>query len=109
VSLNNFAALTVWNDAYRVWFDLPDTRVHFAMVPDWLHLLSIAYLSLGGLCAAIIAVDLIGHPQHMWIMNVVWPVTALFGTVWILWQYLWALSNQGESPRGHGAEKGTAQ
>jgi hypothetical protein len=23
----------------------------------------------------------------MWIMNVVWPVTALFGTVWIGWQY----------------------
>ena len=23
----------------------------------------------------------------MWIMNIVWPVTALFGTVWILWQY----------------------
>ncbi len=27
------------------------------------------------------------HPLHMWIMNVVWPVTSLFGTVWILWQY----------------------
>jgi hypothetical protein len=23
----------------------------------------------------------------MWIMNLVWPVTALFGTVWVLWQY----------------------
>lgn len=23
----------------------------------------------------------------MWIMNVVWPVTALFGTVWVTWQY----------------------
>ena len=23
----------------------------------------------------------------MWIMNIVWPVTALFGTLWILWQY----------------------
>jgi hypothetical protein len=23
----------------------------------------------------------------MWIMDVVWPVTALFGTGWILWQY----------------------
>jgi Domain of unknown function (DUF4396) len=26
-------------------------------------------------------------PQHMWIMNVVWPVTALFGSAWIVWQY----------------------
>jgi hypothetical protein len=23
----------------------------------------------------------------MWIMNVVWPVTALSGSVWMLWQY----------------------
>ena len=23
----------------------------------------------------------------MWIMNVVWPITALFGTGWIMWQY----------------------
>jgi hypothetical protein len=57
------------------------------MVPNWLHVLSIAYLSLGGLCAALIAFDLILHPQHMWIMNIVWPVTALFGTLWVLWQY----------------------
>jgi uncharacterized protein DUF4396 len=57
------------------------------MVPVWLHDLSIAYLALGALCAAIVARDLMRHPQHMWIMNLVWPVTALFGTVWILWQY----------------------
>lgn len=58
------------------------------MVPVWLHGLSIAYLLLGALCAAIIAIDVGRHPQRMWIMNVVWPVTALFGTAWILWQYL---------------------
>ena len=57
------------------------------MIPQWLHDLSIAYLLSGAACSAIIAGDLIRHPQHMWIMNVVWPVTALFGTVWILWQY----------------------
>lgn len=57
------------------------------MIPVWLHDLSIAYLSLGALSALIIAFDLVRHPQHMWIMNVVWPVTALFGTVRILWQY----------------------
>jgi hypothetical protein len=51
------------------------------MVPDWLHDLSIAYLLLGAICAAVIAYDELRHPQHMWIMNVVWPVTALFGTV----------------------------
>ena len=57
------------------------------MIPVWLHDLSIAFLVLGALCAAIIAIDVIRHPQHMWIMSVVWPVTALFGTVWIVWQY----------------------
>ncbi len=58
------------------------------MVPSWLHHLSIGYLVLGGFCAAFIVVDVTRHPQHMWIMNVVWPVTALFGTLWIVWQYL---------------------
>jgi hypothetical protein len=57
------------------------------MVPAWLHSLSIAYLALGTVSALILAIDIARRPQHMWIMNVVWPVTALFGTVWILWQY----------------------
>lgn len=57
------------------------------MIPDWLHNLSIAYLLLGGVCALAIAVDEARHKQHMWIMNAVWPITALFGTVWVLWQY----------------------
>ena len=57
------------------------------MIPVWLHVLSIVILLLGAACAVLIAADLRSHPQHMWIMNVVWPVTALFGTVWIVWQY----------------------
>jgi hypothetical protein len=55
------------------------------MVPGWLHGLSIAYLLLGAVCALIISFDELRHPQHMWIMNLVWPITALFGTGWILW------------------------
>ncbi len=57
------------------------------MIPAWLDALSIAYLLLGALCAVVIAIDVARHKQHMWIMNVVWPVTALFGTGWIVWQY----------------------
>lgn len=57
------------------------------MIPGWLHGLSIAYLLLGAVCAVIISFDERRHPQHMWIMNLVWPITALFGTGWILWQY----------------------
>lgn len=57
------------------------------MIPAWLHALSLAVLVLGFICAAIIAVDEVRHPQHMGIMNVVWPVCALFGSIWVLWQY----------------------
>lgn len=57
------------------------------MIPAWLEALSIAMLVLGGICASIIAVDEWRHPQNMAIMNLVWPVTALFGSVWIVWQY----------------------
>src|SRR6185437_5531414 len=56
-------------------------------VPAWLHDLSIGFIALGLLCAAAIAVDIWRHPQQMWIMNGVWPLTALFGTLWIVWQY----------------------
>jgi hypothetical protein len=46
-------------------------------------------LSLGVACAFVIALDLLrGQRQHMWIMNLVWPVTALFGTGIALWAYL---------------------
>lgn len=57
------------------------------MVPPWLHFLSLPSLALGFACAAVIVADLRRHPQHMAIMTVVWPVTALFGTVATLWLY----------------------
>jgi hypothetical protein len=38
-------------------------------------------------CAMVIAVDEIRHPQKMWIMNIVWPVTALYFSVAALWGY----------------------
>ena len=72
------------------------------MIPAWLHILSIAFLLLGLLCAVIIAADLFSHPQHMWIMNVVWPVTALFGTLWVLWQYF-AYGRLAENELAHAA------
>jgi hypothetical protein len=57
------------------------------MVPTWMHLFAIFLLSVGFMCAAILAIDVIRHPQHMAIMNIVWPVTALFGTVITVWMY----------------------
>jgi hypothetical protein len=55
--------------------------------PDWLHLLSITSLLLGGTCALIVSVDVIRRPQHMTVMNIVWPVAALFGTLAVVWAY----------------------
>jgi hypothetical protein len=54
-----------------------------ASFPLWLHNLSIASIALGAVCAIAIALDEIRRPQKMWIMNLVWPLTALFGGV--LW------------------------
>lgn len=49
--------------------------------------MSIAAIVFGVLCAFAVAIDVMRHPQHMAIMNVVWPVTALFGTVFTLVAY----------------------
>ena len=48
------------------------------MIPSWLHALSILSLLAGLVSALIIAVDVTRRPQHMGIMNVVWPVVGLF-------------------------------
>jgi hypothetical protein len=57
------------------------------MTPLWLHNLSIASLLLALVCAAVIAVDVMRHPQHMGIMNLVWPIAALFGSVFVVLTY----------------------
>lgn len=57
-------------------------------MPVWLHLLAIISLMIGGLCMLVIIIDLLsGYKQHMWIMNVVWPVTALYSGPLGLWAY----------------------
>jgi len=38
-------------------------------------------------CAIVIAADEVRHPQHMWIMNLVWPITALYFSIFGLWAY----------------------
>ncbi len=57
------------------------------MVPFWLHTLSIIALAVGFVCAIILAIDVTRNPQHMGIMNVVWPVVALFAGPLALWGY----------------------
>jgi hypothetical protein len=57
------------------------------MIPAWLHFLAVASLLVAFACTLVIAFDELRNPQHMWIMNVVWPVTALFGSGLALWGY----------------------
>lgn len=56
-------------------------------MPGWFHALAITMLLVGFVSAGIIAIDETRHPQPMWIMNVVWPVSALFGGVLLLVAY----------------------
>ena len=58
--------------------------------PPWLHLLAIASLGVSFACAAVIVWDETRHPQKMWIMNLVWPLTALFGgLLWLAGCWVW--------------------
>lgn len=54
------------------------TNLENRFMPEWLSALSVASLSLAAVCAVVIAADLLRHPQKMWIMNIVWPITALY-------------------------------
>ena len=45
---------------------------------QWLTIVSWVAVTLGLLTALAIAFDVAAHPQHMKIMNVVWPITGLY-------------------------------
>ncbi len=54
----------------------------------WLSIIAVISLAVGGICFLVIVIDLLGgHKQHMWIMNVVWPITALYAGPLALWGY----------------------
>lgn len=58
--------------------------------PPAIHLISVASLVIAAACALVIAADEVRRPQTMWIMNIVWPITALFGSLlWLLAYYKW--------------------
>jgi hypothetical protein len=76
--------------------------------PDWLHRLSIGSIDVSLACALFIALDEFRRPQRMWIMNVVWPSTALFGSVlWLAGYLRWgraALKRRSDGGHRHEAE-----
>jgi hypothetical protein len=58
---------------------------------DPLRTIAIVCLLIGAASALITAVDLFaGHKQHMWIMNLVWPITGLYAGPLALWGYFTA-------------------
>ena len=69
-----------------------------AAFPAWLHSLSVASVALGFVCAAVIAIDEVRRPQKMWIMNLVWPLAALFGSVlWLAAYWRWGRPRDGDA------------
>ncbi len=76
-----------WNDRRGIGVGRTRQTRTAVMVPHWLHILAIAMLAAGFAAAIIIAFDEFIRPQHMWIMNIVWPVCALFGTVLVAAAY----------------------
>lgn len=68
--------------------------------PNWLHFLSLGSLIAACGCALIITADEVRRPQHMWIMNLVWPLTALFGSfAWLLFYWYWGRGPDPSKPR----------
>lgn len=81
--------------------DTDETPIE-TMIPTWLTTLSWVSLAVGALCAARMAWVLYRRPAHMGVMNVVWPVCALFGGPLILWFF----ARHGRSHGGGGDDDG---
>ena len=75
-------------------------------------LITIAWISLGlaAACAVVIAVDEVRRPQRMAIMNLVWPMTALYFSVFGLWAYfvLGRSRTRAPMPQHSGQDDGAA-
>lgn len=88
-------------------------RVVTPSFPAWLSILASLSLLAGVLCCLVVAVDVVRHPQKMGIMNLVWPVTMLFGSVAWLWFY-WRHgrpspeNEHGETPMAISVAKGAS-
>ena len=52
--------------------------------------ISLTSLAVAFLCGILIIIDEIRYRQKMWIMNLVWPLTALYFSIFGLWFYFGA-------------------
>lgn len=73
-----------------------------------LRAIAIASLGIALVCALAIAFDIVaGRRQKMWIMNLVWPISALYGGPVVLWAYWRIGRRQGGKPFWQQAALGT--
>ena len=72
-------------------------------MPVWLEFYSRLSLLIAAACFLIIFVDILsGYRQHMWIMNIVWPLTALYaGPFALLAYYTLGRSGSGKNRQQH--------
>jgi hypothetical protein len=71
--------------------------------PPLLHAISIIALALGVASAITITLDECRRPQAMWIMNLVWPLCALFGSLlWLFGYYRWGRAKPPMPAHHHG-------
>lgn len=79
------------------------------MPPGWLENVSHAVIAVDLVCALIIAADIVaGRHQKMPIMNLVWPITALYMGPIGLWAY-WAMGRPSDSGRPGGTDETSAE
>jgi hypothetical protein len=57
------------------------------MPPRWLTIIALISIVAAFGAAGVITFDETRRPQKMWIMNLVWPLTALYASVLALWAY----------------------
>jgi hypothetical protein len=73
--------------------------------PEWLHLVAWAYLAISSLCSLIVIVDEVRHPQKMFVMNIVWPITCLYFGPFALWSYFRSGKRERENSTSRCAER----
>lgn len=66
---------------------VPGIHSCMAPYPEWLHIVAWVYISICLACALFAAIHTLLHPQRMWIMGLVWPITALYMGPFALYMY----------------------
>jgi hypothetical protein len=71
---------------------------------EWLEHVARGFILLSLLCAFAVVADVVRRPQKMWIMNLVWPLTALYGGPLGLWLY-WRIGRRSPGEDSGAIEK----